>query len=593
MTSIQSFPPITLRDRIASAHELIVGRRFDEAEALLDEVLQADPGHAEALNALGGVALARKDGARAGEILSAAATAFPDDAAIVNNLGLAHQMLGRLDEAIVCFERATALTPQADGPLHSLATARFMMNNLPGARMAAEQILARSPDAPEAVSLLGMVALAEGNKEQAELHLSRALALNPNDAAALRTLSICCYDRLRFDEALHLAERARLAAPLDMDIVEHLARCEAALGLYPQAEASCRKLLAFAPNHLGVRELLARVLVMTGRPDAGIAELTKLVKASPKSVEPLLGLAATLRFAGRLTQALPFVQHALKLDPDNASALDVRAELSLAIGRFLPRLESGGVQPEQVNVPPGMRAADFILFSRFLARLSEGGAPVRLGADERFWPLAAHLRVPIEIPPPDSEAPAVALPALMRRFDLDATTVAQSVPYLQPNPTLEQRWQQALSEYPRPWIGVVWENHASGLGMDQVRAAMPGRGTVISLMTGQARHDLAAWPEAIDAGRHMDGFDEMIGAIANLDAVIGPDVSALHLAGALGRPGFVVVSAGYPWYWAAQDGHSLWYPSIEVMPQEQPGQWSQVVADLHQRLSQRFADLRN
>lgn len=122
---------------------------------------------------------------------------------------------------------------------------------------------------------------------------------------------------------------------------------------------------------------------------------------------------------------------------------------------------------------------------------------------------------------------------------------------------------------------------------------MPGRGTAISLMTGQARHDLAAWPEAIDAGRHMDGFDEMIGAIANLDAVIGPDVTALHLAGALGRPGFVVVPAGYPWYWAAQDGHSLWYPSIEVMPQEQPGQWSQVIADLHQRLSQRFADLRN
>lgn len=588
-----SFPPITLRDRIIGAQDLIVGGRLDEAEALLSEVLQADPNQAEALNALGGVALARKDAARASEILAAAATAFPEDARIIGNLGIAHQMLGRLDDAIICFERATALTPDADAPLQSLATTRFMANDIAGARAAAEQILARTPQAAEAISLLGMIALADGDKETAEAHLRRALELSPNDPASLRTLSICCYERHRFDEALHLAERARLAAPLDIDTLEHLARCEAVLGRYAQAEATCRKVLAFAPNHIGMREILARVLVVSGRADAGIAELTKLVKASPKSVEALLALAATLRLAGRFAQALPFVEHALKLAPGHASVLDLKTELSLALGRFLPRRETGDALPSQVVVPPGTRAADFILFSRFLARLGEAGEPVRLGADERFWPLAAHLGVPIEILPPDSEAPAMALPALMRRFALDARSLAESVPYFQPNPALVQRWHQALSDYPRPWIGIVWESHAAGVSMEQMREVMPGRGTAISLMTGQARHDLMAWPEAIDAGRHMDGFDEMIGAIANLDAVIGPDVSALHLSGALGRPGFVVVSAGYPWYWAAQDGHSLWYPSIEVMAQEQAGQWSRVIADLRQRLSQRFADLRN
>jgi tetratricopeptide (TPR) repeat protein len=63
--------------------------------------------------------------------------------------------------------------------------------------------------------------------------------------------------------------------------------------------------------------------------------------------------------------------------------------------------------------------------------------------------------------------------------------------------------------------------------------------------------------DALDAGRHLDGFDQMIALIANLDAVIGPDVSALHLAGALGRPGFVALPPGFPWYWAARDARSL------------------------------------
>lgn len=79
-----------------------------------------------------------------------------------------------------------------------------------------------------------------------------------------------------------------------------------------------------------------------------------------------------------------------------------------------------------------------------------------------------------------------------------------------------------------------------------MRAAMPGFGTVISLMTGQSHYELAAWPEAIDAGRHMNGFGEMIAAIVNLDIVVGPDVSALHLVGAFGRPGLAAVPTGYP-----------------------------------------------
>lgn len=583
-----SFPAVTLRDRILAAQDLMTAGRLDDAEALLGDVLQVDPHHAEALNALGGVALARKDVARASQVLAAAATAFPDDAAIVNNLGIAHQMQGRLEDAIACFERAAALTPEADAPLQSLATARFMANDGVGARAAAEQILDRSSDSAEALSLLGLIAMAEGDKDGAEAHLRRALALNPNDAAALRTLSICCYDRHRFEEALHLAERARLAAPLDVDTLEHLARCQATLGRYAEAEAVCRKVLAFAPNHLGIREALARVLVLAGRPDAGVAELTAAVKANPKSVEALLALAATLRFAGRIEQALPFVEHALRLQPGLAAALDMRTEFSLALGRFPEPLDADGDVPGQVVVPPGMRAPEFILFARFLARLAQDGKPVRLLADERFWQIAAHLDVSVELPPPGSDEPAVALPALMRCCDLDAASAGAGVPYLQPDPELARHWLAALGEHPRPWIGIVWERQSAGIAMAQLRAALPGFGTAVSLMTGPARHDLAAWPEAVDAGRHIGGFADMIAAIANLDIVIGPDVSALHLTGSLGRPGIVAVPAGYPWYWAAQAGRSLWYPTVEVLAQTRPGDWSGVIEGMHERLSRRF-----
>lgn len=588
MTLPGSYPAISLKQRIVGAQDFIAAGRLDEAEALLSEVLEEAPSSAEALNALGGIALTRKDAARAEEILAAAATAFPDDSAIVNNLGIAHQLAGRLDEAIICFERAAALTPQADAPLQSLATTRFLANDFPGARAAAEQILARTPEAADAIGLLGLIALANREIALAETHLRRAVELNPTDAASLRALSACCYEGKRFEEALHLAERARLAAPLDIDTLEHLARCEATLGRYAAAETTCRKVLAFAPNHLDIREILARVLVATGRPDEGIAEVTKTVRANPKSTEALIALASTLRYAGRLDQAMPFVEHALKLKPDSSAALLMKTELTLARGDFPERVEGEGPLPSQIVVPAEMRAPEFILFGRFLSRLSAQGETVRLAADERFWPIAAHLDVPVELPEAGSQELSVALPSLMRYFDLDAASVAEDIPYLKPAPQLEQRWLAALSEYPRPWIGLVWDGRGAGVTMEQMRAAMPPFGTAISLMTGQGRHDLAGWPEAVDAGRHLDGFDAMIAAIAGVDVVVGPDVSALHLAGALARPGLVAVPAGYPWHWAARHGRSLWYPTIEVVPQNRPGSWEDVIETLRAILTERF-----
>ena len=586
-----AFAPITARDRLAIAQRHIAAGRMAEAEALLGELLRADPADPDVLNAWGGLALARKDAPRAADILAAAATAFPDHAGLVNNLGLAHQEQGRAEDALVCFERAVALAPDSDSALHTLAMARFFNGDPAGAREAADRLLARVPDSADALGLLGLVALAFGESEEAERRLRAALALRPDDAATLRALSVCCRERRLGAEALHLAERAHLCAPLDSDAMEHLARCEAEAGLFDRALATCRKLLAFAPNHLGMRELLARLLIVRGEPDLGIAELSRRVKAEPRSVEALLALAGALRFAGRPDQAAPFLDHAVKLAPDDPAILRRREELALARGRFPPPLEAAIDASALVVAPEGMSAPDFILLSRFLVRRARAGLPVRLMADDLFAPLAGSLVAPprlVSDAAPDERA--VPLPLLLRAFDLDADPVSADAPYMRADPERAATWFAALREHPRPWIGVLWESEPTGLSMAAVRAALLPAASAISLMMGAGRHELRHWPEAIDAGRHFNGFDDMIAAISQLDIVIGPDVAALHLAGALARPGLALVEAGFAWCWAAREGRALWYPSVGVVPQPRAGDWTQVVETARAALSLRLAE---
>lgn len=585
MTARTDHAAIGFAARLAAAESFIAAARLDEAEALLNEILQAEPGHAEALNALGATALARKAYERASEILAAAATRHPDRAAIVGNLGIAHQMAGRLEEAIICFERALALQPALDGPLLSLATTRFLAGDHDGARVAAAMLLARKPDEAAAISLIGLIEMASGDKDEAERHLRHALALNPGDAAALRALSIFCFERHRFAEALALAERARIAAPLDIDALEHVARCLAALGRYDEAEAACRKVVAFAPNHVGIREILARVLIVTGRPDAGIAELTRAVKANPKDVGALLALAATIRYAGRPQQALPFVEHALKLEPPHAEAGVLRREIEFALGRFAAAPVEVGLQPpETVLVPPRLAANELILFARYLPVLASRCDGLKLVAETHFHPVFDRLGLTFRYGEVEEGEKAVPLASLAALFGYDPRELPVAPPYLAPLPAATARWRPALAEHPGPRIGVLWEKHALGFGMADIKAALPAGCTPVSLMAGEARHDLKGWPEAIDAGLHLDGFDDMLAAIAELDLVIGPDVSALHLAGALGRPGLAILPAGFPWYWAAREGRSLWYPSVEIVLQRAVGRWQEPLAEAAEKL---------
>lgn len=79
-------------------------------------------------------------------------------------------------------------------------------------------------------------------------------------------------------------------------------------------------------------------------------------------------------------------------------------------------------------------------------------------------------------------------------------------------------------------------------------------------------------------GRELtDGLVPLAATIANLDAVITPDTLAAHLAGALGKPAFVMLQFAADWRWMTGRSDTPWYPSLRLYRQPQPGDWASVV----------------
>ncbi|MGY8669084.1 tetratricopeptide repeat protein [Bradyrhizobium sp. UFLA05-109] len=580
---LTGFPAPTCQDRLRTAQEFIAANRLDEAEALLNDgsVLANNP---DMLNASATLALARRRTEYAFEMLADAATLYPDHAGLVTNLGITHELLGRFDEAVICLERATALVPQKEDIKLALAHALLCRGDIVQARAITEAALQHEPANARAFLQLGVIDLALRDHASAEAALFHALELAPDDPDTLRNLSVLLLERNRFEEALSLAERAHLRAPLDTAVLVHLAHCRAAAGLWPQAEVACRKLLAYAPSHLGAHEILARVTIASGEVDRGITELTRFVRSRKSDLSAALALARTLQFVGRFNEALTLASHVAHMRPDDETAMCLKTTLELTLGRFPTPEPVALALVTQVLVPATTGPLEFVALIRLLSRLSSQQV-VRVVAESHYQTVLANLAEQVISDEPKSGLSATPLQSLLRILEIDARNIADGIPYLRPESELFAKWRDALAGFARPLVGIVWDGGVLGLSMEQIAATLPASVTPVSLTTGAQRHDMRRWGRPIDAGAHIDSPAELIAAIANLDAVVGPDSFAIHIAGALGVPGAVFVPNGYPWYWAQSNGKPLWYPSFEVIVQEGLGNWSGAIDEGRRRLA--------
>ena len=574
---------IAVGERVDAAAQLVATGRHAEAEAMLREILERDPTNPDAVNTFASIALARRDGKRAYEILGAACTAYPNHARLMSNLGLAHMMLDRPNEAVACLDRAVALSPQ-DVEIR-MSYAQFLAAAGDGSRAAQEleTVLKQAPRNAEAYCRLGLVAVATGESARAEAAWRQAIAIDPKNANSLQNLSILCAASGRDEEAAVLAERAHIWAPLDIGKRMQFARCRAAIGDFDAAQTACKNILMVAPDHLPATELFARLTLIRGAVPAGIETLSYHVRRHAKDPDAILALAGALRFVGRMPQALSFVEQALALAPEHAFGLRLRADLLLTLGRFRevwPNPLGPGDLPRRVVAPKGTSTIDTIVFGRFLAALSEDAIEVTSFADGMATELLRRIKG-VRLIEPDLDRPGVQglpLQSLPGALGVERDAMSSAGRFVEPDPSALERWRSTFAELPRPLIGVDWDQYAPGARAEAVIPIVAGRGTAVGLAVDPERRQLKDFPQVFDAGAQIRNAADLIAAVSCLDAIVATDGLPLHVAGALEIPGVALTARGYPWYLAAEGDRSIWYRSLIIARQASPGDWKGALA---------------
>jgi tetratricopeptide (TPR) repeat protein len=481
-------------------------------------------------------------------------------------------------------------------------------------------ILAMSPDHPAALRQLGGLEVNRGNPENALVLFERAKAKG-FDADLCHAIATA----LRMMGRPGLAQAA-LAAALEVDphhapslydkALEHQRKGElgAAQGTYAKL-GSLGALHAKSFLNYGV------VLYRQGNLVAAERWFQAAAHMEPESALPFINLAMIYRVWGFLPQAVACLEHAVSLAPDNADAHWNLANALLASGDFargfaeyewrfrragrgeratsLPRWKGEPLAGKTILLTLEQGIGDAIQFIRFAADLKARGATVVAECHpglERLIATAPGVAHALSVGSPamaDYYLPLMSLPHVMGLTPeiLPAQTPYVRVPAGAPAFALAGKFK----------AGLVWrgnpqhENDLSrSVPLTLLTPLLDVPGVVFfSLQVGKAASELEAAPwdqRVLDLGRRLTDFAATASAVAALDLVITVDTAVAHLAGALGKPTWLLIAQGNDWRWLHERGDTPWYPSLRLFRQGKHRNWQPAIKALTAALQERAAN---
>jgi tetratricopeptide (TPR) repeat protein len=590
--------------------------RATEAERVCREILSVvDPGHAQTLHLLGLLEHQRGRSDEAIEHIHMAIMRDGRDPAFHHNLGNILRALDRLAEAIGCYERALALAPASVDTLYNLGNTHQDLGQPERAAAYFERALRLNPEAVELHNNLGTALQDLGRLDKAIDCYRKALALRPDRVESLDNLGGALQAQGKLDEARASYEHALALRPNRVESLIGLGVVLRAQGRLEEAVARYQRALAFSADHPEARSNLGVALVDLGRPEEAIPHYERALALQPNRAETHSNLGIALQRQGQYAEALARYGRALALKPDYAEAHFNRAHALLLTGeleegwreyewRFaVARYDRKFDQPSWSGEPLGGRSVlihaeqgfgDTLQFVRYVPTVADRDGRVVLEVPEPLVRLARTVAGVSQVvargdpvPAFDCHCPLLSLPLV---FKTNLATIPAAVPYLRVPAEASAGWAERIPTTPGPRVGVVWAG--TTVGAIDLRLLQPlwevDGVSWFSLQAGDRSGDISSFGGAniADLSPWLVDFAETAAAICRLDLVISVDTSVAHLAGALGRPTWLLLRYPPEWRWLLKREDSPWYPTARLFRQRQEGDWPHVAREIAAALAQ-------
>ncbi len=545
------------------------------------------------------------------------------------------QQAGRFAEAEAAYATHLAAHPADPAALAAAGAAALEAGRPVLAVERFEKLAALFPASAEARCSLGQALSRAGRVQDAIFHLERCIQLDPAHAAAHHHLGIA-FDRVgdRTD-AIIAFERALALDPKRADAAAHLGAVFNRRGETARARAAFERALAIEPSHVAARSGQALTEAIEGNLDAAREALEAMRKENPDTAAYWRTLGRILSWSGDLGAALAAYRRALALDPDDSDARIGVATSLLALGNYADGFRAYEERPDgrygrarrfpQMPVWSGKKLdgmllvlcegalSDVVQYARFVPGARSRVRELALVADGYWAPLAPllatvagcdHMLKDTALVDTLAAIPAarVSLPSLAFLQAVTPASLPGPIPYLAAPAARIAQWRPRLAALPSPRIGLVWAARGDRGTLSRHKSvppallspllALPGA-SFVSLQVG-ALGSLAPFgalaDRVTDFAAEIRDFGDTAAIIDAVDLVISVDTAVAHVAGAMGKPVWLLDRYHTSWRWRADAERSPWYPSLRIFRQHRFLDWSRPTAAVLAALGQFVAD---
>ena len=561
--------------RLNLAQAFLTSGDTDNAIACYQEILKINPNQISVYNNLGILLHQQRNFTDAIALYQKALTLKPDYVEALNNLGNSFQEIGEMNEAISAYEKAIVIQPNFAPAYFNCGNAWMTKENLETAENYYKKAIELQPDYAEALGHLGLLKQKQGQFSEALICLNKALELNPNFVELLNNLGIALEENGQVEDAI----------------------------------ACYRKAISIKPDFLAVFNNLGNSLQKQLLFKDAIAIYQQAISQHPNFAEAINDLGHALQELGQLEDAIKYYQKAILIKPDYADAhlnfalsLLLRGELIQGFSEYewrwqirkneirnysQPIWDGSNLQGKTIFLHLEQGLGDMIQFIRYIPLVQEKGGRIIVECYPHLLKLFSQIQgikqwviCGGQIPHFDVYASLMSLPRILGTT-LD--NIPASIPYLKGDIFPSSFIFPASSLLK---IGIVWSGSVAHHKNYQRSCSLTKFTELVEISQvsfyslqkelSERDRDLLNQTNIQDLSQYLGDFTDTAAIISQLDLVITVDTSVAHLAGAMGKPVWLLLSYIPDWRWLLEREDSPWYPTMKLFRQPSLGDWDSV-----------------
>jgi tetratricopeptide (TPR) repeat protein len=579
---------------------------YAEAIRHLDLAVKSNPDNIYALSNRGA---ALKELKRFAEALAAYDRALklrPDYAEAHSNRGSILHDLKRYEEALASFDRALKLRPDYADALCNRGAALHELKRYEEALESCDRTIALQPDYPEAHSNRGNTLQELKRSDEALASYDRALKLRPDYAEAHSNRGNTLLEVNRFEEALACYDRAVALQGEFADAHSNRGNALQELRRFEEALASYDRAIALRPDHAEAYSNRGNALKELRRFDDALASYGRALTLRPDLAEGHFSEAICRLMIGDFARG--WQQHEWRWETTQLRAVKRHFSQPQWVG-------SPDIAGKTILLHAEQGFGDTLQFCRYVPRVAERAAHVILEVPKSLHALMRTLPGTAQIilrggplPAFDLHCPLLSLPLA---FGTQLETIPAQTPYLSASANKATAWRERLDAHSlagnlgankRPRIGLVWAgdprkrvpganriDRQRSIEFDQLApifqvhdcefySLQKGDDAAAQLRNSTLDHGVIDW------SADFHDFSDTAALIENLDLVIAVDTAVAHLAGALGKPLWLINRYNTCWRWLLDRDDSPWYPTARVFRQDETRAWDPVMVRIQTAL---------